>query len=726
MDVFWDGPFFRAASFDHVNRALSRSLAARNINVVVHSWDAVPNPVPEDWKWFLAHRAGFKTVDAHVRHGWPPTFSSRMGPFFLLQHWEAGAVPKSWINPIRRYVRRVLVVSEAVRDMFVAGGIPGEMISVIPLGINPDHFYAGGPRCERWDRYATRFLFVGGLISRKGIDILLSAYQKAFDADNSVILIIKAVGSQFAYDDASILDALEAFRSDPKNPAIDWITDNLTEEAMASLYRSASVLVHPYRGEGFGLPLLEAMACGIPIIVSDFGPAREFVPRENALWISGNVRYFTPESYESQGPGWYFEPNEDHLVTLLRQATENLPVVHSVAEWRQAWSWDHAAEELEAILKSEVMPREGTRRVYPERAVLLRAPGRSPSGYGQATRLWLKAFQHHDVAVRLLDIDDPVVYAGHEGIDVAAWEDVVVRSGTPAVQFAPGFALQSDYRGPNIVYTMWETDEWPQTWKLQLDQADHVIVPSTWDYEKALRIGVASEHLSVVPLPLDTDRFHPDGPKLWPMDHRFRFLSVFDWQTRKGWDILLRAWAQAFRSTDPVVLILKVTKIATASQAQQEQWRALRKDLSNTAPVVLLDSVVSATEMAALYRSVHAFVLPTRGEGWGLPILEAMASGLPVIATDWSGSSVFMNRKNSLPLAIDGLEPVPDSEPFSLFRGQQWAKPSLEDLIEKLRWVFGHYQSLDALRNEARRTAEDYHPDRVASALLSVLEPFWA
>jgi glycosyltransferase involved in cell wall biosynthesis len=63
------------------------------------------------------------------------------------------------------------------------------------------------------------------------------------------------------------------------------------------------------------------------------------------------------------------------------------------------------------------------------------------------------------------------------------------------------------------------------------------------------------------------------------------------------------------------------------------------------------------SDIPRLYAAVDCFVLPTRGEGWGLPIFEAMAMGLPVIATNWSGQVDFMNENNAFPIRVDKLVP---------------------------------------------------------------------
>jgi glycosyltransferase involved in cell wall biosynthesis len=96
-------------------------------------------------------------------------------------------------------------------------------------------------------------------------------------------------------------------------------------------------------------------------------------------------------------------------------------------------------------------------------------------------------------------------------------------------------------------------------------------------------------------------------------------------------------------------------------------------------------------KLPSLYKGADAFVIATHGEGWGLPIIEAMAMQLPVIATNWSGSTGRMNRNilifveflrssNSYLIPVESM--VKSSTP-----GHQWAQPSKDALKVAMRTV---------------------------------------
>ena len=207
----------------------------------------------------------------------------------------------------------------------------------------------------------------------------------------------------------------------------------------------------------------------------------------------------------------------------------------------------------------------------------------------------------------------------------------------------------------------------------------------------------------------------------------FRFVSIFKWEKRKGWDILLRAYFQEFSEADDVVLVIKTQPFHSGDDFEKKLWEEISRaqDLAGKkrpARLKLLARDLQLKELPRLYKAADAFVLPSRGEGWGRPHVEAdghqlcgtrrsracspvvlmpkrspceaMSMGLPVIATNWSGSTEFLWENVSLPLQIDGLESVENG-----LKGHQWAKPSEAHLRELMRWVAEH-------RAEAKKLGE--------------------
>jgi hypothetical protein len=117
--------------------------------------------------------------------------------------------------------------------------------------------------------------------------------------------------------------------------------------------------------------------------------------------------------------------------------------------------------------------------------------------------------------------------------------------------------------------------------------------------------------------------------------------------------------------------------------------------------MLLYNQTFHAYQMGCLYRGADCFVLSTRGEGWGMPILEAMACGLPTIATNWSAQTEFMRDDVSYPLNVDRLIPAVAKCPY--YAGFSWAEPDMEHLIYLMRRV---YQQREEARAVGQRAAE--------------------
>ena len=222
-------------------------------------------------------------------------------------------------------------------------------------------------------------------------------------------------------------------------------------------------------------------------------------------------------------------------------------------------------------------------------------------------------------------------------------------------------------------------------------------------FRKALN-GTGAPQVYAVPEALDANLFDPEtAVQLLPRE-RFMFLSVFAWNYRKGYDVLLRAYFEEFTADDDVLLVLRTypkdKEQQMLSPAEQEAllWREITLLAESWFPGKALDQLpkieivvrqLSDKELAGLYKSAQAFVLPSRGEGWGRPIAEAMAMELPTIATGWSGQTHFMTKRNSLMLEYDLVKV--DKQPSGsagLYLGHKWAEPRVPSLKTAMRKVF--------------------------------------
>ena len=172
---------------------------------------------------------------------------------------------------------------------------------------------------------------------------------------------------------------------------------------------------------------------------------------------------------------------------------------------------------------------------------------------------------------------------------------------------------------------------------------------------------------------------------------RITFLSVFDWQRRKGWDLLLRAYCETFQVEDRACLLLKVSRMhdqteCAVLEAAAGVLQTLGQTLAERWDIQLLFQDLTSSEMAALYRRSDVFVLPSRGEGWGRPYLEAMAVGRPAIAANASGQTAFLNEDVAALVEAELVEVPPEAaREIPVYRGHRWWEPDQGQLAAAMR-----------------------------------------
>jgi glycosyltransferase involved in cell wall biosynthesis len=273
------------------------------------------------------------------------------------------------------------------------------------------------------------------------------------------------------------------------------------------------------------------------------------------------------------------------------------------------------------------------------------------------------------------------------------------------------FALPARYR---VVYYVGETTRVHPAALYFLRRADMVWTPSRWGR------GVLEAHdvprVRVVPEGVDANVFVP------PPDGRggeiFRFLCVGKWEERKGVADLVRCFREEFRPGEPVELVMHCG--AAASTAAHVR-NALAEESPADAPRIVCTDPVSLGDLVALMQSCHAFVLPTKAEGWGLPILEAMACELPCIVTEYSGLTEFANEENCFLIRVAGMCRVHDPFYYPEDRDLgEWAQPDLAHLRYLMRLVYENRMLAAARAKQAREDAVRlWGWDRAAQAALA-------
>ncbi|KAK6135979.1 hypothetical protein DH2020_030251 [Rehmannia glutinosa] len=273
--------------------------------------------------------------------------------------------------------------------------------------------------------------------------------------------------------------------------------------------------------------------------------------------------------------------------------------------------------------------------------------------------------------------------------------------------------------------TMFETDRVNVEHVRRCNKMDLVWVPTDFHKNRSAdRFGVF-DPLKVEPLDLASiGKLVLGSDDVLNSNHRFVFLSVFKWEYRKGWDVLLRSYLKEFSKVDDVALYLLTNAYHSDRDfgnkiVEYVENSDLEKPVNGWAPIYVIDSHIAQVDLPRLYRAANAFVLPSRGEGWGRPIVEAMAMSLPVIVTNWSGPTEYLRDGNSYPLGFEGMSEVKEGP----FKGHMWAEPS----VDKLQFLMKHvWRNRDEAKTKGMEARLDmmrrFSPEIVAEDIIKHLQ----
>ncbi len=313
-------------------------------------------------------------------------------------------------------------------------------------------------------------------------------------------------------------------------------------------------------------------------------------------------------------------------------------------------------------------------------------------GVGEAARNSVTGLDAAGIAVRCHDISfDTTAPTGRYSLPIPRW-----APGVPAATIVGCNAdmlpdvlsklppeLLSQYR---IGCWYWETPDFPDEWTDRFDLVDEIWV-GTQFIADAIRqkttIPVTVMPPTVMPPPIKRDRAWLETLLPEIASDEFVFLFQFDVASvpfRKNPEGVIAAFVEAFGSSEAVRLVVK----ALNAKAAPDLMQSLRESAEDHR-ISFLSEAMDSDERFRLLASVDGFVSLHRAEGFGLSIAEAMAYGLPVVTTGWSGNADFTHSDNAALVPFDLVRSNSAHGPYRA--GTLWAEPKIDAAAKLMRRV---------------------------------------
>lgn len=262
----------------------------------------------------------------------------------------------------------------------------------------------------------------------------------------------------------------------------------------------------------------------------------------------------------------------------------------------------------------------------------------------------------------------------------------------------------------HIARAFWETDRLPPDFVSGLNIVDEIWTGSRFNKEAMVSSGI-KKPIFVIPEAIDTNK--PDvKPYIVSGQELFKFYSIFEWTERKNPCALLEAYWREFEHTEGVGLYLKtyVDNFTLAKKLEiDEQIKKLKAklNLSRYADVYLYRDLMDRQQVYRFHQTFDCFVSAHRGEGWGIPQMEALLMGNPVISTNCGGIHEWLTDGVDALLVSHKLIPIVENSRNRQWytADQKWADIDVEELRKAMRVIFTDKNAREKIAKSGQQIA---------------------
>lgn len=361
----------------------------------------------------------------------------------------------------------------------------------------------------------------------------------------------------------------------------------------------------------------------------------------------------------------------------------------------------------------------------PKIDVIVRGHFFSNSGYGKANRNLVYAMSRSGIRVGIETGNDASGLNEMELQRIARYR----RSLPNAIcidSVIPSFASKSDYKY-NILNTTVEAASIPQQFSDACNGYDEIWTTSDYCKDIFESSGVVKP-IYVIPNSIDTKLYNESAKphEFDPHLKKFVFISVLSWSYRKGYDVLLKAYLNEFTSNDDVSLLI-VSKYDGTENDEANRYITEMTLGSYLPHIARCGRDIPEFELPRVYGACDCFVLPSRGEGFGLPYVEASLCGLPVIATNHSGHTMFLKSDNAYLFDIDKLSILPSGKTdVHYWDGQLFPElNNVTDLQRLMREVYADIYTAKSKNTLLQQKVSQYSLESVGKLAADRLKDIW-
>lgn len=354
-------------------------------------------------------------------------------------------------------------------------------------------------------------------------------------------------------------------------------------------------------------------------------------------------------------------------------------------------------------------------------------PSLDYSGYGEAGR--------HDIAALVSAGIDVSVELTHHCLEIADFgkltEMVQNLTAKPLdckikiLHTTPNIFNQ--FIEPNVYHigrVFWETNKLPDSFARGAELCNEIWTGSEYNAQAIRNAGV-NKPIYIIPEAIDTDFNELDiKPFTIPNKDSFNFYSIFEWTERKNPAMLLEAYWREFENDENVGLVLK-TYVDNFTPEKKDELNSYIKQikvklgLTKYAPLLLYRQLMDRHQIYRFHKTFDCFVSAHRGEGWGIPQMEAMLMGKPVISTNCGGIHEHIQTNEAM-LIPHRLIPLSGNNRNQQWykNDQMWAEADIYQLRAAMRWIFTNRQEALDMAGRGKKAVNERFSTRAVGGLM--------
>lgn len=341
-------------------------------------------------------------------------------------------------------------------------------------------------------------------------------------------------------------------------------------------------------------------------------------------------------------------------------------------------------------------------------------PAKDYSGYGEANRHDIGALHAAgielttQIPVYVMELSD----YGKLGELAGRYENQQIGYRIKILHTTPNVYKQFYEGGKyHVGRVFWETDKLPLDFSLNCQLLDEIWTGSEFNADAIRNAGV-TKPIFIIPEAIDTD-VPTVEPYITTNKNDYKFYSIFEWTERKNPLALLEAFWREFESDKDVSLTLKTYLVGFGADKREPINQQIKKlkarlNLKHYAPVYLYRQLMDRHQIYRFHSSFDCFVSAHRGEGWGVPQMEALLLKKPVISTNCGGIHEYLEHKKSAYLLPFKMVPVGEITYNKQWYtpDQKWANVEIDDIRSALRFAYANREEMAKMGEEGQNVVK--------------------